>query len=380
MESTCHGVLVAAGRSVRFGADKLALRLDDGNTVLFHAARCLIDGGVAGLVIVGAPGPEHGLGRLGPGLLGVVPGGRERVDSVRCGLEALPVDANLVAVHDAARPFCSPQLVRRLCAVAAEKGAAVPLLASADSLIQLDGAGQPAAPLIRSDIRRVQTPQVARREWLLDALGSHGAGATDESSALLAAGFPVTGVRGEEANIKITHPADLPSHPRRTVVGQGFDVHRYDASRPLYLGGCELQGETGLAGHSDADVLLHALVDALLGAVAAGDIGEHFPPSDARWADADSTIFLAHALSLVEEAGGRVEHVDLCLIGEQPRLMPYKALIVERLSQLLGLPAQSINLKATTTEGLGFTGRREGLAVQALATVTLPPLKERVVD
>ncbi len=380
MQSTCHGVLVAAGRSVRFGADKLALRLDDGDTVLFHAARCLLEGGIAGLVIVGAPGSEHGLERLGPELLAVVPGGKERVDSVLCGLAALPVDADLVAVHDAARPFCHPQLVRRLCAAAAETGAAVPLLPSVDSLIQLDGSGQPSTGLTRADVRRVQTPQVARREWLLQALGSHGAGATDESSALLAAGFPVMGVEGEEANIKITRPTDLPSRPRRTVVGQGFDVHRYDASRPLYLGGCELQGELGLAGHSDADVLLHALVDALLGAVGAGDIGEHFPPSEARWADADSTIFLAHAMGLVAEAGGRVEHVDLCLIGEQPRLRPYKALIVGRLSQLLELPAQSINLKATTTEGLGFTGRREGLAVQALATVTLPPLRERAGD
>lgn len=374
MESTCHGVLVAAGRSVRFGSDKLSLRLEDGNTVLFHAARRLLEGGISGIVVVGEPGPEHGLERLGAAVLAVVPGGEERVDSVRRGLDALPDPTVFVAVHDGARPFCSPQLVKRLCLAAAETGAAVPVLASPDSLLKLDDSGHPERGLQRAQVRRVQTPQVARREWLVSALGSHGAGATDESAALLAAGFKVAAVLGEEANVKITHPGDLPRAQRRTVVGQGFDVHRYDASRPLFLGGCRLEGEIGLAGHSDADVLLHALVDALLGAVGAGDIGEHFPPSEARWAGAASTVFLEHAMSQVAAVGGRVEHVDLCLIGEQPRLKPHRTAIAQRLGQLLQLPSESINLKATTTEGLGFTGRREGLAVQALATVTLPPL------
>jgi len=380
MESNCHGVLVAAGRSVRFGTDKLALHLDDGNTVLFHAARCLLDAGVTGLVIVGNPGSEHGLERLGSALLAVVPGGQERVDSVRNGLAALPETADLVAVHDGARPFCSPQLVRRLWVCAAETGAAVPVLSSPDSLVQVNSAGQPQGTIARDGVRRVQTPQVARREWLIQVLGSHGQGATDESSALLAAGFPVASVPGEETNIKITQPTDLPRLPRRTVVGQGFDVHRYDQSRTLYLGGCALPEEVGLAGHSDADVLLHALVDALLGAVGAGDIGEHFPPGDERWRGAGSVTFLSHALAQVAEVGGRVENVDLCLIGEQPRLSPYKAMIRKRLSDLLGLPISSVNLKATTTEGLGFTGRREGLAAQALATVTLPPLGGPSVD
>lgn len=374
MELVCHAVLVAAGRSVRFGADKLALRLDDGETVLFHSARCLLEGGVAGIVIVGTPGPEHGLERLGTGILAVVPGGSERVESVRHGLAALPADTDLVAIHDGARPFCSPDLIRRLQACAAKTGAAVPVLPSPDSLLRVNESGEPIGVVVRDEIRRVQTPQVARRDWLTQALDSSEQVFTDESSALLLAGFPVTGVPGEETNIKITQPSDLPTPCRRTVVGQGFDVHRYDEERPLHLGGCTFPNEVGLAGHSDADVLIHALVDALLGAIGGGDIGEHFPPSDERWAGVESVVFLTHALEQVAAAQGRLEHVDLCLIGEQPRLAPYKAEIRQRLSQLLALPMSAVNLKATTTERLGFTGRREGLAAQALATVTLPPL------
>ena len=380
MDTKCHGVIVAAGRSVRFGADKLSCRLEDGETVLFHAARSLIAGGVSSLVIVGEPHDDHGLSRLGDRLHAIIPGGRERVDSVRCGLAALPATGDFVAVHDGARPFCNPELVRRLIEGAVEVGASVPMLPSVDSLLQIDAHGEPQSAFERASIRRVQTPQVARRQWLLQALESHGHNVTDESSALLAAGFPVKGILGEERNIKITQPTDLPILPRRTVVGQGFDVHRYDPNRPLFLGGCELEDEIGLSGHSDADVLLHALTDALLGTVGAGDIGEHFPPSDERWKDADSVEFLKHALNRVAQAGGRVEHVDLCLIGERPRMSPYKARIQKRLSDLLGLPIASINVKATTTEGLGFTGRKEGLAAQAVATVTLPPCGRESVD
>lgn len=373
MHHHCHGLLVAAGRSQRFGRDKLSLRLSDGHTVLHHAARSLISAGIKDLIIVGNPGPEHRLDVLLDGRIQQVPGGAQRVDSVRNGLMALPAQARLVAVHDGARPFCSPGLVVQLVAAAAEGGAAVPVLESPDSLLVLGESGEPVRSLRRQQVRRVQTPQVARRDWLEEALLAGGDGATDESSALLAAGYPVQAVPGEETNIKITHPSDLPQPPRRTVVGQGFDVHRYDADRELVLGGCILEGEPGLAGHSDADVLLHALVDAVLGALGAGDIGEHFPPDEPRWAGADSTVFLCRALELLEEAGGQLEHVDLCLIGEQPRLKPHKARIRTHLADLLGLPMGAINLKATTTEGLGFTGRREGLAVQALATVTLPP-------
>ena len=170
----------------------------------------------------------------------------------------------------------------------------------------------------------------------------------------------------------MTFASDLDAAPRRYITGFGFDVHRYDAQRPLVLGGVSLPDEPGLAGHSDADVLLHALVDALLGAVGAGDIGEHFPPSDPAYKNADSAQFVVAAMQELARAQAQLEHVDLTLIGERPRLTPHKARIRQRLSELLGLPIHSINLKATTTEGLGFTGRGEGLAAQAVASLSLP--------
>ena len=208
MDTKCHGVIVAAGRSVRFGADKLSCRLEDGETVLFHAARSLIAGGVSSLVIVGEPHDDHGLSRLGDGLHAIIPGGRERVDSVRCGLAALPATGDFVAVHDGARPFCDPELIRRLIEGAVEVGASVPMLQVSIVYCKWMPSVRPQSALERASIRRVQTPQVARRQWLLQALESHGHNVTDESSALLAAGFPVKGILGEERNIKITQPTD----------------------------------------------------------------------------------------------------------------------------------------------------------------------------
>ena len=202
------------------------------------------------------------------------------------------------------------------------------------------------------------------------------ASSTDESSVLLQLGHRVGTVEGDEENIKVTHAADLGVQPRRHATGFGFDVHRYDERRRLWLGGVEIQGEPGLAGHSDADVILHALVDAILGALGEGDIGQHFPPSDDRFKDAASSRFVEHTMNLVKRADARLEHIDITLIGEKPRLTPHRQVIRERLVTLLGLPIESINVKATTTEGLGFTGRGEGLAAQAVASLSLPAVKE----
>ncbi len=369
MDNEVWGILAAAGQGQRFGGDKLARRLSDGRSVLLSACQGLLAGGVSRLVIVGQPGPEHQLDQLGQAVAAIVPGGAARTDSIRAGLSAVPASIQWVAVHDAARPFIDGQLVQRCIAAAQQSGAAVPVLACVDTIGEVDG-DYLVSPLERKRLRRVQTPQVMRRTHL-EAVVAQGA-ASDESSILLELGHTVATVPGDERNIKVTFARDLDESPRRYISGFGFDVHRFDADRPLVLGGVTIPETQGLAGHSDADVLLHALVDALLGAVGAGDIGEHFPPSDPTYKNADSAQFVAGAMRELAKAGARLEHVDLTLIGEQPRLQPHKASIRARLSELLGLPLASINLKATTTEGLGFTGRREGLAAQALASLSLP--------
>jgi 2-C-methyl-D-erythritol 4-phosphate cytidylyltransferase/2-C-methyl-D-erythritol 2,4-cyclodiphosphate synthase len=372
MDDQVWGIIAAAGQGQRFGGDKLAARLADGRSVLLTACQALLHGGVSRLVVVGEPGPEHQLAELGTALVATVPGGAQRSDSIRAGLMVVPETVGWVAVHDAARPFVSPDLVRRCISAARESGAAVPVLPCVDTISQAEG-GRLVAALERDRLRRVQTPQVMRRS-LLSELVLQGA-ATDESSVLLSLGHRVATVWGEEGNTKVTFTNDLAAAPRRFISGSGFDVHRYDADRPLFLGGVEIPNEIGLAGHSDADVLLHALVDALLGAVGAGDIGDHFPPSDPAHKDADSAVFIAAAMEELKRVDARLEHVDLTLIGERPRLTPHKQRIRQRLAELLGLPLSSINLKATTTEGLGFTGRGEGLAAQAIASLSLPALK-----
>jgi 2-C-methyl-D-erythritol 4-phosphate cytidylyltransferase/2-C-methyl-D-erythritol 2,4-cyclodiphosphate synthase len=374
MNVSVWGIVAAAGSGQRFGADKLSIPLADGKTVLRAACDALLAGGVEGLVIVGAAGPHHELEALGPRVHAIVPGGATRSDSVAAGLAALPEDAELVAVHDAARPFVSPDLVRRLIDAAKEFGAAVPVLPCVDTITESDS-NRLINSFERAKLRRVQTPQVMRRELLKALLQEDSA--SDESSVLIALGHHVAAVPGDERNIKVTTRNDLPQPARRFVSGSGFDVHRFDPERPLMLGGVFIENEPGLAGHSDADVLLHALVDALLGAVGAGDIGEHFPPSEARWRNADSSLFVTAAMQELQRVGARLEHVDLTLIGERPRLTPHKSRIRQRLSLLLNLPLTRINLKATTTEGLGFTGRGEGLAAQAIASLSLPADEER---
>jgi 2-C-methyl-D-erythritol 4-phosphate cytidylyltransferase/2-C-methyl-D-erythritol 2,4-cyclodiphosphate synthase len=373
MVKTVWGIVAAAGRARRFGGDKLAHRLSNGETVLRRSCSQLIAGGIERLVVVGSPGPEHALDELGDPLAAVIPGGAQRSDSIRAGLAAIPDHAEWVAVHDAARPFVSAKLVSKCLAAAQLHGAAVPVLECIDTIAQADATTLVAA-LERSLLKRVQTPQIMRRDLLEEVVAQ--ASSTDESSVLLRLGHPVETVEGEEENIKVTHAADLEVASRKYVTGFGFDVHRYDERRSLWLGGVEIQGEPGLAGHSDADVILHALVDAILGGIGKGDIGQHFPPSDDRFKDAASSRFVEHTMNLVKRADARLEHVDITLIGEKPRLTPHRQVIRERLVALLGLPIESINVKATTTEGLGFTGRGEGLAAQAVASLSLPAVKE----
>ena len=342
------GIVAAAGSGKRFGGDKLARRLPNGNTVLFQAIKQLVLGGVERIVVVGSPGAEHGLDALGEAVAAVVPGGAERADSIHAGLTAIPDDVALVAVHDGARPFVSAELVRACVDAARSTGAAVPVLPCVDTISVAMG-DQLSAPLERQSLRRIQTPQVLRRNWL-EAVCAERAG-TDESSVLLRLGHPVATVPGEEGNRKVTHPNDLPTQPMRHAVGSGFDVHRFDPERPLYIGGLHLPGEPGLAGHSDADVLLHALVDAILGALGLGDIGQHFPPSEERWRGADSAIFVDAARKACDEAGGTIEHVDLTVIGERPKLAPHRDAIRQRVAALLHLPpSRTRHISSLATE------------------------------
>jgi 2-C-methyl-D-erythritol 4-phosphate cytidylyltransferase/2-C-methyl-D-erythritol 2,4-cyclodiphosphate synthase len=301
-----------------------------------------------------------------------VEGGAERADSVRAGLGAVRGDA--VLVHDAARPFCPPAVVDRLLASLEFFDGAAPVLPVGDTLAQI---GETLGdPIDRTGLARVQTPQAFR----LDALKSayqrwSGPAPTDETTVLRAVGLKVAAVHGDPALDKLTLPADFARAEQWVAgrlsprTGMGFDVHAFSGEGPLMLGGVEVPHSRGLAGHSDADVVLHAITDALLGAAGLGDIGEHFPPSDPRWKGAASSIFLKHAVELLRSNGALIDHIDCTVIAEAPKVGPYRAAMRARIAEIAGLSVDQVSVKATTTEGLGFTGRREGIAAQAVASI-----------
>jgi len=310
-------------------------------------------------------------------------GGDERQRSALNGLEALAAAApDQVLIHDAARPFLSVALIYRLIGALDRADGAIPALPVTDTLKRShDGAVLATVP--RADLWRAQTPQAFRFDAILEAHRVHAdAKMTDDAAIAEAAGLSVALVAGDEDNIKVTTAADVAraEHilasqrpaPLDVRVGGGFDVHRFGPGQRVTVCGIAIPHDRGLIGHSDADVGLHALTDAVLGAIGAGDIGQHFPPDDPRWADASSDHFLGHAARLVRERGGRIAHVDLTLICEAPRLGPHRAAMIARVAEILALRPDRVSIKATTTERLGFTGRGEGIAAQALATLHLP--------
>lgn len=310
-------------------------------------------------------------------------GGDERQRSALNGLEALAAAApDQVLIHDAARPFLSVALIYRLIGALDRADGAIPALPVTDTLKRShDGAVLATVP--RADLWRAQTPQAFRFDAILEAHRVHAdAKMTDDAAIAEAAGLSVALVAGDEDNIKVTTAADVAraehilasqrSAPLDVRVGGGFDVHRFGPGQRVTVCGIAIPHDRGLIGHSDADVGLHALTDAVLGAIGAGDIGQHFPPDDPRWADASSDHFLGHAARLVRERGGRIAHVDLTLICEAPRLGPHRAAMIARVAEILALRPDRVSIKATTTERLGFTGRGEGIAAQALATLHLP--------
>jgi len=281
-----------------------------------------------------------------------------------------------VLVHDAARPFCPPQVVDRLLAPLEFFDGSAPVLAVGDTLARASDRLEDAVD--RRGLVRVQTPQAFRLASLQRAYdGWVGEAPTDETTVARAAGLSVAAVEGDHALEKITTPADFERAEQwlaSTLVprtGLGFDVHAFEGDGPIMMGGVEIPHSKGLAGHSDADVVLHAITDALLGSAGLGDIGEHFPPSDQRWKGASSEIFLAHAASLIRDAGAIIDHVDCTIICEEPKVGPHRLSMRKRVSEILQLREQQVNIKATTTEGLGFTGRSEGIAAQAVANIRL---------
>ena len=306
----------------------------------------------------------------------LIVGGETRAASVANGLADFD-NAGIVLIHDAARPFCPHDVIDRLLGALDQAPAAVPALPVADTLAS--GAGRIERIADRSGLVRIQTPQAFRIEALRTAMEQFGGpDATDESSVMIAAGFDVAIVEGDPMLEKLTNPADftraealqLAALSPRT--GLGFDVHAFSGLGPIMMGGIAVPHERGLAGHSDADVVLHAITDALLGTIAEGDIGQHFPPSDPQWKGVSSDRFLAHAAALVAARGGVIDHVDCTVICEAPKVGPYRDAMRSRVAEILALPVSRVSIKATTTERLGFTGRGEGIAAQAVASVRLP--------
>jgi 2-C-methyl-D-erythritol 4-phosphate cytidylyltransferase/2-C-methyl-D-erythritol 2,4-cyclodiphosphate synthase len=371
-------ILVAAGSGSRFGAEtpKQFIPLA-GKPVIRHAAESL----AAHVTFLQPVGDAVAIGRALDGVphLPAIAGGATRQDSVRAGLEALEARMpEVVLVHDAARPLIPAGTVPALLAALEHASGAIPAVPVADTLKHVTD-GLITATVPRDGLYRAQTPQAFRYKVLLDA---HHAGismaATDDAALLEAIGESLVIVPGSDDNIKLTYAGDMVRLERIMAasliprVGTGFDVHALEAGRPLMLCGVVVPHDKGLAGHSDADVGIHALCDAIYGALAEGDIGRHFPPSEATWKDADSSRFLAHAAGLIASRGGRLTNADVTLVCERPKIAPHAMAMAARLASILAVDVSCISVKATTTEKLGFTGRGEGIAAQAVATVLLP--------
>jgi len=313
-------------------------------------------------------------------LLDPVDGGAARQDSVRLGLESLAAEPpDRVLIHDAARPVVDARLVERVIAALDEAPGAIPALPVSDSLKRADGDRRITGAVDRDGLWRAQTPQGFRFADLLDAhRAAAGREFTDDAAVAEAAGLTVSLVDGSADNIKVTTEDDFARAERllggrlETRVGMGFDVHAFEPGDHVVLCGVRIAHQAGLAGHSDADVGLHALVDAVLGALGAGDIGDHFPPSDPAWKGADSGRFAIHVRQMVADAGGAIAHLDVTLACEAPKLAGHRAAMVARVAELFGAPTSRVSVKATTTERLGFLGRGEGIAALAVATLRLP--------
>jgi 2-C-methyl-D-erythritol 4-phosphate cytidylyltransferase/2-C-methyl-D-erythritol 2,4-cyclodiphosphate synthase len=379
-------LVVAAGRGSRLGGDRPKQYLSlAGEAILRRTLRALkAHPGIDGVRAVIHPddGDAYAEAAAGLDVLAPVHGGASRQESVLHGLESLAEAAPArVLIHDGARPFVDTATIDRVLAALETQPGAIPAIPVADTL-KREGRGRAIAETVgRTGLWRAQTPQGFR---FADILAAHRqaagcAEASDDAAVMERAGHAVGLIDGNPENVKVTTQDDLTRAARwlagaaETRVGQGFDVHRFaDTPGPVMLCGVPVDHEVGLAGHSDADVGLHVVVDALLGALGEGDIGHHFPPSDPQWKGADSARFVDRALEIAQARGARLIHVDVTLICERPKIGPHRPVMARRIAELLQLPESRVSVKATTTEGLGFTGRREGIAAQAAVTVQLP--------
>lgn len=368
-------IIVAAGRGERIGGAVPKQFVDLGGRPLVEHSRAalLAHPRIDRVVVIVAPDQADRIADAWP------IGGATRRESVLNALEALAeTGATRVLIHDAARPFVPDDVIDRLLDALDARDGAVPVLAVADTLAR--GDTMLGEPVPREAMFRIQTPQAFRFDAILDAhrRWPHEAEATDDAGMARRMGYDVMMVEGSPMLDKLTYPADVAVGRDRLAMAMetrsatGFDVHRLETGEELWLGGVNIPHDKGLSGHSDADVALHALTDALLGTIAAGDIGTHFPPSDPQWRGADSAQFLQHAASLIAAEGGRIDFVDLTLMCEAPKIGPHRAAMVTRIADLLAIEERRVSIKATTTERLGFTGRGEGIAAQAIATVSVP--------
>lgn len=367
-------IIVAGGQGLRAGQPvPKQFAIWQGKPVLAHSLAALVVGGAARIIVV-VPDPGDELAQaiaLPYPMAMLIKGGETRRESVLAGLEALESEpAGRVLIHDAARPGLSGPVIDRLLGALDGATGAIPVLPVVDSIAVAQG-DLMAGAARREELRRVQTPQAFH---FAEILAAHRAwdiarDAGDDAQVAQAAGYEVRLVEGDEALRKLTFAEDFTVTVPPVRIGTGFDVHRLGDGEELWLGGIRIDHSRGLVGHSDADVALHALTDAILGAVAAGDIGQHFSPADPRWKGAASDQFLRHAMELARSEGYRVGNVDVTIICEAPKIGPHRAAMIERIAQILEISPSQVSVKATTTERLGFTGRDEGIAAQAVATM-----------
>lgn len=366
-------IIVAAGASRRMGFDKLSYRLPDGRTVLetscaLFAAHPAVDELV---LVAGGNRPQcEAIAAACPKPCTVVQGGATRADSVRSGLAA--AKGQLVAIHDAARPFASAEIITAALQAAAECGAAAPAVPVKDTIKIADQDGKVVATPDRAMLYAVQTPQCFDRALYLQALeavsGEKASLVTDDCSLFELASLPVTLTAGDYANLKITTKEDLQKE-KTMRIGHGYDVHRLVEDRKLILGGVEVPYEKGLLGHSDADVLLHAVMDAVLGAAALGDIGQHFPDTDPAYKGADSLALTREVAKIIAAHGYKVGNIDATILCQRPKLAPHIPAMRQNIADAFGLPLDAVSVKATTEEHLGFTGEGLGIAAHAVALI-----------
>lgn len=376
-------VVVAAGAGLRAGpGEPKAWRSLGGRPIVRWSMEGLLSAGAREVIVVVA---HDRLALVDEALAGLanwraVTGGKTRAESVQAGLAAVTAGRDQpVLIHDAARPFVAREHVARLLAALDVSDGAIPALPVPDTLKRGDGLVD--GTVSREGLWRAQTPQAFRAGKLKAAYRAWPAGEepTDDASVMERAGGTVAMVPGDPLLMKLTYPEDflmaeqLAGARRIVRMGQGIDAHRFGPGDVVWLCGVRIQHDLGLIGHSDADCGLHALTDAVLGAIGDGDIGEHFPPSDPQWKGASSDRFLTHAVERVAAVGGRILNADVTLICERPKIRPHRDAMRARIAELLGLPIHRVSVKATTTEGMGFTGREEGLMAQAVVAVECPP-------